>query len=79
MAGELFDHDYTWYRDATADVPMRACPACIEGRCIMCAGLGYDIDDMGQPCEFCGGTGECEVCEGEGEIVDDRDGPEDYD
>lgn len=69
MAGKLGDMDYLWYSPATdGDWAMRLCPACTDERCISCAGLGYDPDDMGQACEDCDGTGVCPMCDGDGEI-----------
>ncbi len=45
MAGELFDMDYMWYRDAVADAEYKPCPECggIDGLvdlCPECLGAG---------------------------------------
>lgn len=74
MAGQLGDMDYTWYGDAVADTPLTWCRQCGgEGRCIHCSGLGYDVDDMGQPCGECEGSKVCPLCEGEGEYYAGED------
>lgn len=74
MAGELGDQDYMWYRDAVSDTALVWCRSCGgEGRCVYCSGPGYDVDDMGQPCGECDGTGVCGLCEGEGEYGPDEE------
>ena len=68
MAGELGDQDYLRFRDAVANLTLTWCRQCGgEGGCVYCSGLGYDVDDMGQPCTECDGSGVCGLCEGEGE------------